>query len=630
VDVINGVMKSYAQKQVLVEKAQKDVDSLPHLPVIDDFAQGINSGIVKGIGGTVQTLADVLHLGNLGKQVGNYTDKASNAMIRQGGGDTLAGQSGQFIGQAAPLLFGGGLLGSFKVIGKAAEAVKLGEGAGKALGVVGGGAAAGAAQEESGDTTEERNTQRVSGAEDGAALSVLLGGGGALAGKLVTKLANSHAVEGPLKAVMLAVKNWKPDVSQGMAEVSAQVQNMDKQFAMRSQRLDQMVGESGGVDLSQITPKVEEARALLPQLTKDDVSKQALSSTIRALDHLVAPKGKNFEETQAQFSTPLTDPKMAPVVQKLEAQGLDLLPKAKSDFSTLSQLSSQIGDHLQNAVGEGNRKATNALLGIKSQLDQSLRNALTHTPAGQKVFDGMQSQYVDRLRPLKKYGAALLSKDPQEQLLAVHGMIDTADTDAAKVLAPMMSDSGKQNVLNLALKQGVARSINPATGHINPVKFNNFFTPGRLEVAKEFQTGKWGDVFDQLRDFVKADAAANARSHLISPQAGALASGLSSMGAAKQTVEGLLAGSVHLGLLGKVMLSHVILKGTYNILDTLANTVVGRNFIHASSKVTPNTPAWDRMIEMWRPRLTRLFAVGAINTANAPSSNSPQTPMSNQ
>jgi hypothetical protein len=369
-----------------------------------------------------------------------------------------------------------------------------------------------------------------------------------------------------------------------------------------------LVKNAGGVDTAGVVPAVEEAKKLLPQITADDVSKKTLQGVVNALDEIVAPKGADFDKVAKALGRDPRDPAMAKVVQSFEQQGMDILPKSPAEFSTIAQLSEQIGDHLNSLGTEARREGGQALAKIQTSLDLAMKNALVRTPPAARGWSLLKKNYVDALRPLNDFGKTLLSPDPRVQMETLNGIIHTSDIEAARVLAPMMSDAGKESFLQLAIKQAVARSISPVNGQINAGKFARFFDdPGRKDMLELFRTSKWDTTFEGMKNLVKHDATAVGNARLFGPNAGVLGTAWGSYSAMKGAVDKLAEGApvAAMGHLTKLMLTWAALRGIYKATDALTSTLVGRNFLHATKDLTPSTPEMAKTIERWRPRITR-------------------------
>ncbi len=566
---------------------------------LNKFLQSADAGVVRSVGGAIQAAADGLNAigikNNIGQLVGQKTDRMADAISPPKDRNSL----GESVGTAVPYLLGGEFGTAAKGTSFLTRLASRG-----AMGAV-----YGAGQEEKGSTPEERNANRVSDAKTGALVNAALGVPADVAGRLGAQIINSHSLNRAFSGILQTIGDWKPDASEVAKNVATRFNALNDQYQIRMKRFDSLVGSLGGVPMDKVAEPVKAARKLLPTITDNDPAKLMLSKVVNALDTFSPKEGKDFDKVMEQFGGKLPPPK---VIAQLEKAGAQINPIIKSaPGGVVGQLSENIDSFLKKQKGDVQSEGTIALTDIKKQLDSSLGDILDQHPAAARVWNGIKSQFIDPTEPLKSGSLVnLLSNDPEKQIESVLGTVKHGDDKSARMLSSMLSPGAKQNVVKTVMHDAVTDSFDPSSAHIDASKFQKYFGDPNVKAnLKHFMSPQEQETFQGVQNFIRADAHAKPGKGFFGAHAGSWATSIGIFDAIKKTMGGLAVGHLNVMPIAEALGAAAGVRVLTHGVDVLQNSILGKNFFNAASKIEPGTPKWDALINQWYPRLTRVLGL---------------------
>jgi hypothetical protein len=562
---------------------------------VDQFAGNVAAGVVKSVAGIAQAGADLFGASDLGSQIKNFSDTAS-ASLTQGQDH---GGIGQALGQALPYVLGGEGLAIPKVGGALAKMAVRGAS----------GALAGGSTLQDGTTSGERNSSRLDSAGWGATIGAALGVGGDVAGGLVTKVANSKALTKVLNSLQDTIEDWKPDASEVVKDLRSHFNNLTTQYDLRMKRFSTLVAASGGVPSEGIVPQVKSAQDLLGKIADSDPAKGMLQKTVTTLQHVMPTPGRDAMKSIPMGSGTVLAKDAPPTLRaSLVRSGMQLDDSAPKpgDGGQIAQLSSNIGEFLDKQGANVSSQASIALRDVKGSLDDALDGVKEANPAAKRVWDGIDSGYIQPTKPLKGSSlSGLFSGDPITQSKAIQGLFQTGDAKAATTLAGMISPKAKDQVVQTAVHEAIAQSFDKATAHIDASKFSAFFNdPNVTNTLKPFLTSANQQQLKGVQNFIKADAHASPGKGFFGKNAGSVAVGFGMFDGIRTAIEDPMKGAA---IIGSSLAAAAGMKAITYGVDKLVETVPGRNFFNAASHVTPDSPQWTKLLDAWRPKLTGLL-----------------------
>jgi hypothetical protein len=567
---------------------------------LEKFVGNVDAGIVKSVGGMVQTASDAINkLGirnNIGAIIGNKTNQIANVFGSKDGNGGL----GQSIGQMVPYMLGGEIGAAAKGATFAAKFA--------ARGAVG--AVAGATSLKDEPTAQGREADDLDSAVEGFGVGGGLGAAGDVVGKGVGQLKNSKALDRAFNSIVASINEWKPDASEVAKDVGSRFNAMNAQYQIRMKRFDGLVNSIGGVDLKNAVEPVMFGQKILPKITNDDPGKGMLAKVVNVLQQFSPEKGKDYDSVMKQFGTQGLNPTLK---AQLEKQGLQIDPVVKpAPGGVVAQLSENIDSFLKKQKGNVTSQASIALSDIKKGLDSGLNSALDQSPAARRVWNGIQNEFMKPIEPLKSGMLVnLLSQDPELQRQSIGNVLKNGDEATNEGLAKMLSPDSKKQVVNMAMHDAVAESYDDNASHINAAKFQKKINGVKDNLAK-YMTPEDKRQFYGMMNFIRADAHAKPGKGIFGRNSGTWATNMGIFDAVKDTLGGFAMGHINLLPIGKALGAAAGVRVLTHGIDVLANSVVGKNFFNAASEVKPEGGAWDQLLTKWMPRLTRTLTLAFV------------------
>ena len=582
---------------------------IPRDPVSQFMDQGV-AGLIKGIGGIVQSGADLMDAtvlpNNLGSKVGNLTEALADA-ITQGDGNPsgISGKIAQTIGQSVPFLLGGG----------EASAAEKGAGllASLAKGAKGG-LIAGATNLEQGGTAQERNQGREQDALTGAILGGPLGMTSQAAGKFATRLVNSKQLSKAISKILDTINEDKPDVTAVAKDVGGKFTQATKTAQSWLGQLDKMVADRGNVDLTPLDGVVGQIKKLTRNTAKQTPATSLLSSVGNVLQQATNTKGPDYDAVLEALGNQTNPAIQKKALEAAQQKGFKVFKKPDNlPFSHAVALSQQIGLQLDKMKDDLISPAGRLLTTAKNQIDNQLDEALAGTSNGQRIWEGVQKNYFEPTLPLRSgFLQGLLSPDPALQVESVRSLLQSGDADLAKTLSQQIGPTGQKQVVRLALNDALINSFDKKANTVNAATFDSYFKdPATKKVLEQFSSPQDEKLIKGFHNFVATDAHTRPGTGMFGTHTGELATSFGMFDAMKQAIDSL--GKGHLLLAVKPIVAalgaNAAMRATMSVTNGLLDSIAGRNFFNAMADVTPGTPKAMALIQKWRPRLTQALIV---------------------
>jgi hypothetical protein len=303
------------------------------------------------------------------------------------------------------------------------------------------------------------------------------------------------------------------------------------------------------------------------------------------------------------------------LIAQLERKGFQITAHSTpGDIGQMTQLSENIDAFLKSLGATATSQASIALRTIKDKLDTATNGVLSEHPSANGIWKAIKSYYIDPVAPLKGgLLADVLSADPEKQVRAITGLLQSGSSELGEALAKMMPVGAKDSVVRIALHQGIAGAFDKATNTVDASRFAAYFkNPDVAKPLKAFLTPENEKLLKGAMNLVKYDAHAAPGKGFFGSQAGSWASGI-----------GLFEGFKSLfsdhpekfaESLGAVAAMKVFTKG----VNWFMTSVPGRNFLNATADLKPETPEYARVVSQWMPRLARALTAEFSQTNGQP------------